>query len=1106
MYPKLNIKLENRTSYINSWNFFSKSLIIKENLERKKKIALIIDNEKSLNQYKKVFDYLKVSYEEIENYSSLCNLAFNNGWLFLILNYKLKEEIVKQSQLLHFSLILEKWKDYNIDEIIKKLTEIWYEFSEYSNNWTYKKSGDILHIVDFSWKREYKISFWWGVIEEILEKNNSPIIPFNKGDEHNNFNSLKKIVIWWNENIFNDEVKKESNLQNYLKNLNSLSSPLIILDSLDFSEFYEENIGIFNNFCSFDFIWNKNLKINNLEIESPVVENIENLKEILSPPLTPPLSGEGKKAYSSPPLQEGNKKTPSPEERELGRGISIYTKNVKTITNFIDYNNLNKNIEIHEISWNFLKSFEYKKDFKVICDDILWKIFIKKRVNKNLSADLDLLLKINIWDFVVHVDHWIWIFKWIIKKILPSPVRRGAGGEVIKEYIEIDYKWEDKLFVPITEVWRVNKYIWADNPKLTWLNTSEWTKKLAKATKEVKDIAQELLEIYSARKMWKSFSFLPDVKKENDFRASFAYTYTSDQEKAIWEILSDMEKENPMDRLLVWDVWFGKTEVAFNAIYRAFINNKQSVFIAPLVVLAYEHYEKAIERFKPFWLKIAVITRMESAKKVDEVLNKLNSWEIDLVVWTHKLLSDKINYKNLWLLVVDEEHKFWVKDKEKIKKLKSTIDILSMSATPIPRSLNMALSQIKQMSIIKTAPQGRSDINTVISKFSERVILDWCIKEFERWWQVYFVHNRVATLVHFEKVLSWLFPDKKIITTHWQLPWNTLEKRILDFKHKKYDILLTTTVIENWIDFPNVNTIFINDAPIFWISQIHQLRWRVWRSDKQWYCYLLYKKDLGAPWGWNLWAETAKRLKIIVNYSYLWAGFELAMKDLETRGWWDLLWSKQSGQWSEIWVTLYLKMIEEKINELKNTPPLTSSPSGEGKIKTPSPEGGGLGRGVNTKIDLQINTWIPDSYFDSDLDKINFYREIEAINNLESLNELINDFKLENNVKIFPEEMQNFFNLLKVKIYSQNYLIENIKKVWINYQLDFSPHLASSKVRGIEQLRKFLDLDKEVKFSVITPQRLRAKTKDFNSVENFLEYLLNIFEWKSFNKKIRLKR
>jgi len=392
MFPKLNIELTNKTSYINSWNFFSKSLIIKENLEKLKKIILIIDSEKSLNQYKKIFDFLKINYEEIASYSSLTNMVYNNiNQVFLVLNFRLKENIVKESQLLHFSQILEKWNSQGINNIIKKLSEIWYEFSEYSNPWTYKKIWDILNIVDFSWKIEYKISFWWDVVEEIniIQKNvgGLPVGTLK-------LNNLEKIIIWWNKNIFNDEVKKESCLQNYLKNTKNF----IILDSLDFSEFYEENIKIFQNFCSFDFVWNKSLKIKDLEIKPLFIENIENLKEILSPPPSPL------------PCKEG--------------GVFIYTKNIKTITNFIDYNNLDSSkIKITEIKWNFLKSFNHPQPLlskegglTILCDDILGNIFVRKRVKKNISADLDLFLKINIWDYVVHIDHWIWIFKWIIKK------------------------------------------------------------------------------------------------------------------------------------------------------------------------------------------------------------------------------------------------------------------------------------------------------------------------------------------------------------------------------------------------------------------------------------------------------------------------------------------------------------------------------------------------------------------------------------------------------------------------------------------------------------------------------------------------------------------
>ncbi len=1046
MFPQLKILLSHNTSYINSGNFFSKSLIIKENLKSYKKIALIIESEKQAHQYKKVFKYLRIHFEEINNYSSLINLSKNTHWLFLIHNYSIKEEIITPAQLEYFSQEIKVSEDYDINELIKKLSDMWYEYSDFLNFGSYKKSGDTLSIISFNWEFEYKISFWWETVEEILEikKIKEDIISSRE---------LENIFIWGKQKLFNVDqrvttkgpsTKRPSSIQSYLKN----SKIFTILDSLDFCEYYEENIKTLANICSFDFIVNKQLQGKDLEIESPNIDNIDNLKSLLS---------------------------------TTKNNITIYTKNRKTIDNFIEYNNLKK-ANIHEIKGSFIKSFYYKSQ-KVICDDVLWKIFIKKRINKNISADLDLLLKISPWDYVVHIDHGIWIFKGIIKKELPTSSHKKP---LIKEFIEIHYKWEDKLFVPIMEVSRVNKFVWWDNPKLTGLNTTEWARKLKKVDESIQLIAEELLEIYSQRQIGKSFAFVRDSIKEWKFQASFPYTYTPDQDEVISEILWDMEKEQPMDRLLVWDVGFGKTEVAFNAIYRAFINKKQSVFIAPLVVLAYEHYEKALERFRWLDMKIAVITRMESSKKVETVLSWLQNWEIDLVIWTHKLLSDKINYKNLWFLVVDEEHKFWVSDKEKIKKLKSTIDILSMSATPIPRSLNMALSQIRQISIIKTPPQGRQDINTIISKFSERVILDWCEAEFQRWWQVYFVHNRVQTLVHFNKILQGLFPDKKIIITHWQLPWNTLEKRIIDFKHKKYDILLTTTVIENWIDFPNVNTIFINDAPQFWISQIHQLRWRVGRSDRQGHCYLLYKKE-------NLWEETAKRLKTIVNYSYLWAGFELAMKDLEIRWGWDLLGCRQSGQSSEIGVNLYLKMVEQKINELKKeSPPLPKR-----KSRQVSPARGRFRGG--TKIDLQLDIGIPDSFFDSDLDKINFYREVESISNLNDLEWLIADFKQENNVNTFSKQTETFFTLLKIKLTAWKYNISHIKKVGINYQLDFASDTT------LEQLKKFLDLDKEVKFVVITDKRLRSPVKHFTNPEFFLQYLLNLFNSNIRKRKIKLK-
>ncbi len=1049
MNPDLAIQLKPWVSYINSWTLFSKVLIIKDVLIKNKKIILILQNEKIYSQYKKHLEYLHIPFRKINTQADLVDIDHDRSWLFIVDNTYTKEEIINPQQLLHHSLILKLKKEYELNALLQKLTELGYTHSDFQIAWSYKRTGDILHITHFSEQKRYSISFWGEYIESIIE---TDLTHINKTTT-----DLSTLVLWSNKKLFTSEEKNGQTLLNIIWE----STDHVILDQLDFSENYYEYKKICSQISSLDYIWNKEFStIIDMWIVPPTINSIENFKDIIA-----------------------NK----------GNHVYIYTKNTTTITNFLKYNNLQA-AWIHEQKGSFIKSFQTTnsdQQLYIISDDVLWELFIKKRNQKNISVELDLLLKIHPGDYVVHIDHWIWIFKWIIKKELPQTSWKKP---LIKEYIEIAYKWEDKLFVPITEVWRVNKFVWWDNPKLTGLNTTEWQRKLKKVDESVEALAEELLEVYSQRKLSKSFTFTSFPEQERKFQNSFPYQYTSDQQEVISDILTDMESSTPMDRLLVWDVGFWKTEVAFNAIYRALLHKKQVVFIAPLVVLAYEHYEKAVERFKEFWIKIWLLTRVESRSNTEKILTSLQDGNIDLIIWTHKLLQDTVIYKNLWLLVVDEEHKFGVKDKEKIKQLQSSIDILSMSATPIPRSLNMALSQIKQISIIKTPPPWRKSIRTFVSKYSEKVIYEWCLQEFEKWWQVYFVHNRIQNLVFFEKTLSELFPDKKIITTHGQLPWNTLEKRIIDFKNKKYDILLTTTVIENWIDFPNVNTIFVNEAQNFWISQVHQLRWRVWRSEKQWYCYLLYKNEKLGP-------ETAKRLQTLVNYSYLWAWFELAIKDLEVRGWWDLLWIKQSWQSSEIWVNLYLRLIEQKIQELtikKAQNQNTKDKKSIEKKETPAY--------INehyTKIDLPIDISLPDDFFESDLDKINFYREIESINTIEDLKIVFEEFKNQYNIKSELHHMPqvlNLYNLLHVRIVSRNFFIIHIKKVWKHFQIDFNSKIS------LDILKKFLEQDKEVKFSVVTVNRVRSPIKYFTNEENFLEYLVNLLNKKIKNKKIRLKK
>lgn len=600
---------------------------------------------------------------------------------------------------------------------------------------------------------------------------------------------------------------------------------------------------------------------------------------------------------------------------------------------------------------------------------------------------------------------------------------------------------------------------------------------MKKVHENVEEVAWELLEIYAQRELekWYAFPSLPD--EESKFFQSFEHNYTPDQYEIIQDIYSDMQSDKPMDRLVSGDVGFWKTEIAFAAIYKAIIAGKQAALISPLVVLAYEHYEKALKRFAPFPINIWVITRFETKKNREETMEKLKQWKLDLVVWTHRLLSEDIEFKDLWVLVIDEEHKFWVKDKDKIKKIRHNIDVLALSATPIPRSLNMALNGIKKMSMLTTPPVWRQAISTIVSRFDEKLILEAGNREFQRGGQLFFIHNKVSDIESLRDKLWIIFPNKKIIIAHWQLPGDQLEKRILAFKQKQYDILLSTTVIENGIDFSNVNTIFINDAYNFWISQIHQLRGRVWRSDTQWFCYLLFNKDKIAE-------DAAKRLKTIVEYSHLWAGFELAVKDLEIRGGWDILWLKQSGQSTQVWMNLYLEMLEDKIEQLKRTGPNETNEIQSQKLQT--------------SIELQIWAYIDEQFFDSELDKINFYRELEALDTLQELEEIISDFLTLNN-KI-PLETQNFFSLLKIKLKAPEYKISAIKRIGINYQIDFDATAT------IEDVRKFLSIDEKVKFKVVSPSRLRSESKNFANEETFLQYMMDIFfpTWKK-KKKIKLK-
>jgi len=994
-------------------------LLIQESLKSLWWVVHIVANTQIQKKYTSIAKELSVPYEEL---TSLHDISILTSWVQRV--YSLHIDLLEQeiSESLHASkLEIKKWSEIDTQKLMKDLHAFGYEFHEYQKPGSYIRSWDSLHIYYPEWGY-VTLSFWWDEVESIHDSD---------GEIHENL-SLSSIC------EFYPEEKNNISLKEILEN----NATTCIIDSLQFHHLYEKILSWRLKWISLNLLSSIDDSQSSISlwIQNLTIQNLEDLKSTLW----------------------------DKENR-----CRIFSRHIKTIQEFLDANNF-WHIQTIKVATHLLTSFSYtekKQNHVYICDDILWKIFIKKRVKKKLSAEIDLLLKIQNGDYIVHIDHGIWVFDWIIKKQI---------GNIEKEYLEISYKQNDKLYVPITQVHRVSKYIGSENPSLTPLSWKVWEKKMQKIHEDIREIAEWILKNFAERKLRKSSPHKIHSSKLEAFQSWFPYSYTPDQSSAIVDILSDMQSDKNMDRLLVWDVGFWKTEVAFNAAFAALENKKQVLLISPLVVLAHEHYDKTLERFLELGFNIEVLTRLQSQKHATKVLKGLSDGNIDMVVGTHRLLSEKLSCKRLGLMIVDEEHKFWVADKEKIKNIKSDIDILSLSATPIPRSLNLALSWVRDISLLKTPPMWRKSIETSVLRFNQTLIQDAGKREFARGGQIFFVHNRVATIEVIRKKLESLFPKRRVIITHGQLPWEELENRILDFKNKKYDILLSTTVIENGIDFSNVNTIFINECQQFWISQIHQLRWRVGRSNLQWYCYLLYKRE-------HLDGEAAKRIQTIVDYSYLWAGFELAMKDLEIRWWWDILWVRQSGQAKEIWVSLFLKMLEEKITELK-----LNTDANEWEISKKELH-------VDTKIDLMIWAGIPDSYFLSETDKINFYRELEMIQDQDDLQFLKESF-FENNSEDIPDETHRLFELLECQIYCQKYMIQSIKKIGVNYSIIFD------KRADIEVLKSFLLLDREVKFIVASGHQLRTPAKVFANDGLFIEYLLRLFTGRVWNPKIKLAK
>lgn len=602
-------------------------------------------------------------------------------------------------------------------------------------------------------------------------------------------------------------------------------------------------------------------------------------------------------------------------------------------------------------------------------------------------------------EYVVHSIHGVGIYRGLSQQEIDGQ---------LKDYLTIEYAAKDRLHIPAEQINLLVRYrgSGAIKPKLSRMGGKDWENTKARVKKEVEQVAYDLLRLYARRKMQQGIAFLPDTNWQVEMEEAFEYTETPDQMKAISDVKADMESSEPMDRLICGDVGFGKTEVAMRAIFKAVTSGKQVAVIVPTTILALQHFQTISERFKPFGVNVELLSRFRTAKEQKETIKKLALGECDVVIGTHRLLQEGIVFKDLGLLVIDEEHRFGVKHKEKLKAFRENIDIITMSATPIPRTLYMSLSGIKDMSIINTPPKNRMPIKTYVGVWNDNMVKNAIIHELDREGQVFYLYNRVETIEEFKFQLQQLVPNARIAIGHGQMDEKTLEKVIVDFANHEYDILLATTIIENGIDIPNANTMIIHDADRFGLAQLYQLRGRVGRSQRQAYCYCFYKKSK------EITKEAFQRLKAIKEFTTLGSGYQIAMRDVEIRGVGNILGTKQHGHMINVGFDTYCQLLEETVQEL---------------------QGQAVNKNNPAIVDINVTAFIPDEWVGSAEQKMIEYKRLADVKNDVELDYITEEWK--DRFAKPPESVENLIKLIRLRLAATDVGISLIRETPDNIRI-----------------------------------------------------------------------
>lgn len=606
-------------------------------------------------------------------------------------------------------------------------------------------------------------------------------------------------------------------------------------------------------------------------------------------------------------------------------------------------------------------------------------------------------------EYVVHSVHGVGVYKGLSQQEIDGQ---------LKDYLTIEYANKDRLHIPAEQINQLVRYRGSGSikPKLSRMGGKDWENTKTRVKKEVEQVAYDLLRLYAKRKMQTGIQFLPDTTWQVEMEEAFEYTETPDQMKAITDVKADMECEKPMDRLICGDVGFGKTEVAMRGIFKAVTSGKQVAVVVPTTILALQHFQTISERFKPFGVNVELMSRFRSQKEQKETIKHLATGECDVVIGTHRLLQEGIVFKDLGLLVIDEEHRFGVRHKEKLKQLRENIDIITMSATPIPRTLYMSLSGIKDMSIINTPPKNRLPIKTFVGEWNENMVKNAITHELDREGQVFYLYNRVETIDEFRMQLQKLVPNARIAIGHGQMDEKTLEKVIVDFANQEYDILLATTIIENGIDIPNANTMIIHNADKFGLAQLYQLRGRVGRSQRQAYCYCFYTKSK------EITKEAMQRLKAIKEFTTLGSGYQIAMRDVEIRGVGNILGTKQHGHMVNVGFDTYCQLLEETVQELQGQVVDKTNP---------------------TIVDINVTAYIPDEWVGSADQKMIEYKRLADVKSEVELDYITEEWK--DRFAKPPESVENLIKLIKLRLAATEVKIAFIRETEENIRI-YTPY------------------------------------------------------------------